>query len=230
MWTVLQRWIKALPTSSEKARARQQGLQEELESSVKLLGNTSTLSRNHFVLSHTDLLSGNVIIHPQGVDEPNTEKTVSFIDYEYTVPAPQAFDLANHFAEWIGFDCDMNNIPTRLERETFVERYLKSYKATQKHAANGETNGHVNDDDLSRDEEDVRILMDEVDLYRGMSGLYWGTWAIIQSTISSIDFDYTTYAETRLGEYYAWKAEYDGSRKRSGKEMPLRERKWAQER
>jgi ethanolamine kinase len=32
-----------------------------------------------------------------------------------------------------------------------------------------------------------------------------------------------------LGEYWAWREESDGSRKTSGKEMTLRERRWAEE-
>ena len=62
-----------------------------------------------------------------------------------------------------------------------------------------------------------------------MPGLYWGIWALIQATISQIDFDYASYAEVRLGEYWAWRAEVDGSREKSVKEMPLRESRWAQE-
>ncbi len=72
-------------------------------------------------------------------------------------------------------------------------------------------------------------LFQAVDLFRGIPGFYWGIWALIQATISQIDFDYASYAEVRLGEYWAWRAEEDGSRVRSGKEMPLRERRWAQE-
>jgi ethanolamine kinase len=56
-----------------------------------------------------------------------------------------------------------------------------------------------------------------------------GVWALIQAQISQIDFDYASYAETRLGEYFAWKREIDGSRKQAGEEMPLREARWAQE-
>jgi ethanolamine kinase len=56
-----------------------------------------------------------------------------------------------------------------------------------------------------------------------------GVWALIQAQISQIDFDYASYAEIRLGEYYAWKREADGSRKQAGEEMPLRESRWASE-
>lgn len=56
-----------------------------------------------------------------------------------------------------------------------------------------------------------------------------GVWSLIQAQISQIDFDYASYAETRLGEYWAWKREMDGSRKKAGEAMPLREQRWALE-
>lgn len=55
-----------------------------------------------------------------------------------------------------------------------------------------------------------------------------GVWALIQATISQIDFDYASYAEIRLGEYWAWRREVDGTRAQTGEEIPLRERRWAQ--
>lgn len=60
------------------------------------------------------------------------------------------------------------------------------------------------------------------------TGYYRGIWALIQAQISQIDFDYASYAELRLGEYWAWKREIDGSREAAGEEKPLREQRWAQ--
>jgi ethanolamine kinase len=76
---------------------------------------------------------------------------------------------------------------------------------------------------------EAQKLFDEVDLFRGVPGFYWGIWALIQATISHIDFDYAAYAEVRLGEYWAWRGEVDGSRAAAGKEIPRREKRWAQE-
>lgn len=76
--------------------------------------------------------------------------------------------------------------------------------------------------------EEARLLFDEVDAFRGIPGFYWGIWALIQAKISQIDFDYAAYAEVRLGEYWAWRAEESGTREALGEEMPLRERRWAQ--
>jgi len=52
-----------------------------------------------------------------------------------------------------------------------------------------------------------------------------GIWALIQETISQIDFDYAAYAEIRLGEYFAWKKAFLGGEKGDH----LRETRWAEE-
>lgn len=149
----------------------------------------------------------------------NRSESVSFIDYEYATPSPAAFDIANHFAEWGGFDCDFSVLPTRSQRKDFINEYTRSYYSK----LDVETPNH----DINIEEE-AQILFEEVDIFRGVPGLYWGIWALIQATISQIDFDYAAYAEIRLGEYWAWQAEENGTRIES-QEMPLRERRWAQE-
>lgn len=205
-------------------------LQQELEYMTRLLGDTPGLNHGSYILSHCDLLSGNVIVHPR-LDGAKNE--VSFIDYEYATPAPAAFDLANHFAEWGGFECDFTVLPTRSQRKCFLREYVKSFRSYI--PSSGVVNGHdsgpgVRRGSVSRTEdEDVDQLMAEVDRFRGMPGLYWGTWALIQAMISDIDFDYAAYAQERLGEYRDWKAEHEGTRKHDGTGLSVRERRWAQE-
>jgi ethanolamine kinase len=158
-------------------------------------------------------------IHTNGNGAQPSEKiSVAFIDYEYATPSPVAFDLANHFAEWAGLDCDFNALPTRAQRRDFIEEYIRSYFSLL-----------PNDAENVNEAKEAEKLMAEVDAYRGVPGFYWGIWGLIQAQISDIDFDYASYAELRLGEYWAWRGELDGSRAKEGKEMPLRERRWAQE-
>lgn len=161
------------------------------------------------MFAHCDLLSANIIMHR----EADQELSVSFIDYEYATPSPAAFDISNHFAEWAGYDCDYSAVPTRAQRHAFIREYIASYA---KRSGKGM--------DVK---EETDKLMHEVDVFRGVPGFYWGIWALIQATISHIDFDYASYAESRLGEYWAYKAEEDGSREAAGKEMPLREKTWS---
>ncbi|KAJ4130653.1 hypothetical protein NW768_006189 [Fusarium equiseti] len=208
VWTTMQKWIFALPTDTEAQRERQALLQAELKVMVQKLSQRPGLGKNGLVFAHCDLLCANVIIH----QEDDTAPTVDFIDYEYATPSPAAFDVANHFAEWAGYDCDYAAVPRQDQRLAFVKEYIKAYFAL--------TGEKVDE------EEEVRKLMAEVDAYRGVPGFYWGIWSSIQAVISKIDFDYAQYAELRLGEYWAYKAEEDGSRKATGQEMPLREKTW----
>lgn len=159
-----------------------------------------------------------MIVHPSASNKPKTISSVSFIDYEYATPVPAAFDLANHFAEWGGFECDYDALPTRSQRRDFISDYLDSYFRFRP-----EIDGKKDISALKQQ------LCEDVDHFRGIPGFYWGIWALIQTTISQIDFDYASYAGIRLGEYWAWKAEGDGSRGSNGEDMPRRERRWAEE-
>lgn len=225
----MQSWILALPTSTIAQQKRQEQLMHELEILTKLLVDTPGIGgTNPFVFAHCDLLSGNVIIEPSpssasasrrssasgGSDEPiEPASSVSFIDYEYSTPAPASFDIANHFAEWGGFDCDYSAMPTRKTRRAFLREYLRSFSAHQNRIYR---------------EVELEELFDQVDRFRGVPGFYWGIWALIQAQISLIDFDYASYAEVRLGEYWAWKKTMNGET--IEEEQPAeREKRWALE-
>ncbi|KAL8939540.1 MAG: hypothetical protein Q9216_003300 [Gyalolechia sp. 2 TL-2023] len=216
VWTVIQKWIFALPSSNADETQRKNSLQKELERTVADLGDMPNLGKDGLVFAHCDLLSGNVIVHPHGTEPSPPIETISFIDYEYATPAPAAFDLANHFAEWGGFECNYNALPTRSVRRAFIEDYVRCYASHTTLPSNVDEHTYVD------------RLFGEVDAYRGVPGLYWGIWALIQATISQIDFDYATYAEVRLQEYWDWRTGKEGTQEQ-GKEKPLRERRWAEE-
>lgn len=220
VWTVMQKWLLALPTETEAQRERQSKLQNELKKLITDLSQRPGLGKNGLVFAHCDLLCGNVIVAPRGVASKSEPiETVNFIDYEYATPSPAAFDLANHFAEWGGFDCDFSVLPTRAQRLEFIQAYVRAYfellPASEKPAEVDE-------------EKEVAKLFEEVDVFRGLPGFYWGIWSLIQAQISQIDFDYANYAEVRFGEYWAWLDEVRGSRAAEGRELPLRERRWAE--
>ena len=229
LWTVTQKWIFALPTNTEAERKRKAVLQQELEKIVDEFVDLPGLGSDGLVLSHCDLLSGNIIVQPRSSD-PTTNatpvETVSFIDYEYATPGPAAFDIANHFSEFGGLACDYGVLPTRSVRHAFLSEYLSSYSSHLGAASEVGGAGARSDQGGLLDLDN---LFAAVDRFRGLPGFYWGVWALIQATISQIDFDYAAYAEHRLGEYWAWKEEVDGSREKKGREMSLRERRWAEE-
>lgn len=103
-----------------------------------------------------------MIVTPLSETQSKNEeaKEVNFIDYEYATPSPAAFDIANHFAEWGGFDCDYNMLPTRKVRREFLAEYLKSYSK------------YLGLSDLSSPSAVEKIFAD-VDRFRGIPGFYW---------------------------------------------------------
>lgn len=116
------------------------------------------------MFAHCDLLCANVIVLPPSESSrPGTNdevKTVHFIDYEYANPSPAAFDLANHFSEWAGYDCDYSKVPTRSARREFLSEYIQSYRYHQ----------GIPD---SEQEPMVDKLFEDVDRFHGIPGLYW---------------------------------------------------------
>lgn len=66
-----------------------------LEKEYNLMEETLSKVNNPVVYAHNDLLFGNVLYNQE-------QNSVVFIDYEYTAFNYQAFDIANHFAEFAG--------------------------------------------------------------------------------------------------------------------------------
>ena len=252
VWTVIQKWILALPTKTDEQKQQQANLQKELKELVAEFSQREGLGKDGLVFAHCDLLSGNIIVLPSERSKSTSDRdednhaeggrsavrdtslrnhhtnddveTVSFIDYEYATPSPAAFDIANHFAEWVGFDCDYSKLPTVSQRRAFVNEYIRTYFELTSDQLPSQANSKPSEALAC----EAQRLFDEVDLFRGLPGFYWGIWALIQATISEIDFDYSSYAKLRLGEYWAWRDEVKGTRQAEGRELPLREKRWAE--
>ncbi|KAG4438293.1 hypothetical protein IFR05_006228 [Cadophora sp. M221] len=214
IWRVLNKWITALPTSTEEETFKQ----KELIAEGRLL--QARFSKNHvrdmpeLVFAHCDLLAGNIVIKPRDSNDDSlrTVEQVDFIDFEYAMSAPATFDIACHFSEWVGFDCDYTLLPSQSVRRQFLLQYMSTYNKLCK------PDGQI---------RDIDELCAEVDKFRGVPGFFWGIGALIQAQVSKMEFDFTKYADLRIAEYMNWKAEMNGSREKSGREKPLREQQWA---
>jgi len=194
MWTTLQGWLaKALAIrfddNAEKASllasidlAKYQKEMEELK--AKLLAEEAKYaSKTPVVFAHNDLLSGNVMY-----DAPT--EAVFFVDYEYGAYNYRAFDIANHFCECCGFDCDWNQFPNREQQFVFLRAYLAQ---TLKVDASKVT------------EEQLQALYLEIQPWILAPHLFWAFWGVVQSRYSPIDFDYLGYAKLRLDGYQMMK-------------------------
>ena len=54
---------------------------------------------------------------------------IAFLDnFEYSSYNYRAFDLANHFNEWCGFDCDWSQFPNEETQRKFIGQIPKTLK------------------------------------------------------------------------------------------------------
>lgn len=207
VWELIEDWINIVPITCDliasfnensNIEVTEENMRDVIQKEFTWLQSVTVSVNSPLVTSHCDLLSGNVIIQ----DDYSFDKTVykfpslddnpvKFIDYEYMLPAPRAFDIANHLAEWQGFDCNKSAIPEASTSNPIMVKWVKGYLNNKK-ATN----------------EEVSDLIDEVSRFYGMPGFYWGVWAMIQSEISDIDFNYASYGKSRLQEYWNWKVNY----------------------
>ncbi|KAK9465754.1 kinase-like domain-containing protein [Lipomyces arxii] len=200
VWQLCSKWISNLPSATQEQRDNIALLTRELEwvqSEIQFKGGPT-------VVAHCDLLSGNVLVPENWMPKSSTILPVTFIDYEYAMPVPRAFDLANHFREWQGFACRVSLIPEvggPVMRE-WGKHYIEGGHYYKKGSSEVQQNG------ITVTEQEIDDLMNEIWAWWGMPGFYWGIWATIQAQISTIDFDYTSYAQNRLSEYWAWKKQY----------------------
>jgi len=68
---------------------------------------------------HNDILSANIILQPDN-------NYIELIDFEYASFNYIAFDIANHFCEWAGFDCDYEQLmPNKADQLEWISFYLK---------------------------------------------------------------------------------------------------------
>ncbi|KAI9261681.1 kinase-like domain-containing protein [Phascolomyces articulosus] len=180
LWNTMRRWLADVPTQYDdpeqqkkfNARFDIDKLSQELENLIKIL---ETLD-SPIVFSHNDLLYGNVIYDDE-------KEEASFIDYEYGCYAFRGFDIGNHFNEFAGFECEYSRYPDKSFQMQWFEWYLTEY--------NGVPPTH----------DELEHLFKEVEGFSLASHFYWGLWALIQAKISTIDFDYMSYAALRFDEY-----------------------------
>ena len=128
-----------------------------------------------------DLLSGNILrqrTSPRG-DHTRPQcgsrdaRTVAFIDYEYAIPAPATFDIANHFGKWQGLECDYTKYPTKAEQRDFLCHCLNSRRM---HSFNRDVGGEedfVNS--ISGLDTAIESLCEQTDHIRALPGFYWAS-------------------------------------------------------
>ncbi|KAI9501318.1 hypothetical protein GGI25_004101 [Coemansia spiralis] len=185
LFPCIRRWMADVPEKYENPKAnatfRSYFSMEKLATEATELEATLFKLNSPVVFAHNDLLSGNIIIS-------ESKDKVSFIDYEYGMYNYRAFDIANHFNEYAGFECDYSRYPTKQVQLKWFKVYLDTI-------------------DQDSSPEALEAMYKEVSFFQLASHFYWGVWALVQAAISDIDFDYMEYAKMRFDQYYKVKAQ-----------------------
>eukprot|EP00003_Mantamonas_plastica_P021981 TRINITY_DN3648_c0_g2_i1.p1 TRINITY_DN3648_c0_g2~~TRINITY_DN3648_c0_g2_i1.p1 ORF type:complete len:234 (+),score=84.59 TRINITY_DN3648_c0_g2_i1:73-774(+) len=194
-WSVLEKWMKDVPEESieklmglkdgELEQCNREWINNEIAELKKALLDPERGFLDLIGLTHNDLLNGNIVYDEQ-------TDSVMFIDFEYANWAHPAFDIANHFCEFCGFEDNYDLYPEKEFQMTFITEYLRGYKG---------------DDEYSPDQEELELWYRMVNAYALLSHFWWGAWGLIQGYHSEIktDFDYVEYSAQRYREYLATK-------------------------
>lgn len=163
---------------------------------------------NEVVFCHNDLLSGNILL-----GNPNLKHWVTLIDYEYAGYNRAAYDIANHFCEFAGVlidvpDSQKNCWPSKEHRLHFLRNYLE--RRVHVYSARSSRSELMNTvrSAMEKDKELFNLICEGMDTivckYAMAAHMLWGVWALIQASMSSIDFDYLGFAKWRImdGYYY----------------------------
>jgi ethanolamine kinase len=139
------------------------------------------------VFAHNDLLSGNILYVP-------SERRAQFIDFEYGAYNYVAFDIADHFCEYAGFDFDLDRWYPEEELE---KHFWKAY---------------INAVGFKVSPAELEPLLTELVLWTNRfaltAHLLWFFWAIIQAKYSVIDVDFLAYAGRRRDGYLLHKKQF----------------------
>ncbi|XP_049482580.1 choline/ethanolamine kinase isoform X2 [Panthera uncia] len=149
------------------------------------------------VFCHNDIQEGNILL----LSEPEDTDRLMLVDFEYSSYNYRGFDIGNHFCEWVYdythdewpfYKAQPADYPTRGQQLHFIRHYLAEVKK-------GET---ISQEEQRKLEEDLLV---EANRYALASHFFWGLWSILQASMSTIEFGYLEYAQSRFRFYFQQK-------------------------
>ncbi|XP_056653492.1 choline/ethanolamine kinase isoform X1 [Monodelphis domestica] len=164
--------------------------------SVKFLESTPS----PVVFCHNDIQEGNILL----LSNPKTSAPLDklmLIDFEYSSYNYRGFDIGNHFCEWI-YNYDHNewpffqalteNYPSQEQQLHFIRNYLSEIQRNVTPSPEGQAQ-------LEKE------MLVEVNRFALASHIFWGLWSILQDALSTIEFGYLEYAQSRFQGYFKLK-------------------------
>lgn len=191
LWGRMEKFIELAPSSSQLPKHKTQidnelMTRDQFTAEYHMLKDLLDNCSSPIVFCHNDALLANIVLQ---------KDRVVFIDMEYGGPAPAAFDVANHFAEFVGCDGELDYLtlfPSREFQLDWIRIYLTEYNRLAGETA--PTDGQVEE------------MYDLVQKFVLCTHLLWINWCLIQCLNSNIEFDFIGYAAQRLREYRRIKA------------------------
>ncbi|KAM5287876.1 LOW QUALITY PROTEIN: choline/ethanolamine kinase [Ctenodactylus gundi] len=168
-------------------------LKDEMHNLRKLLDSIPS----PVVFCHNDIQEGNILL----LLEPQNADSLMLVDFEYSSYNYRGFDIGNHFCEWVYdytyeewpfYKAQPLDYPTREQQLHFIRHYLAEVKK-------GET---LSQEEQKKLEDDLLV---ESSWYALASHFLWGLWSILQSSMSTIEFGYLEYAQSRFQFYFQLK-------------------------
>ncbi|XP_041610915.1 choline/ethanolamine kinase isoform X1 [Vulpes vulpes] len=154
------------------------------------------------VFCHNDVQEGNILL----LSEPENTDRLMLVDFEYSSYNYRGFDIGNHFCEWVYdytheewpfYKAQPADYPTRGQQLHFIRHYL----------AEGKKGDTVSQEEQRKLEEDLLV---EANRYALASHFFWGLWSILQASMSTIEFGYLEYAQSRFQFYFQQKGQLSG--------------------
>ncbi|KAK1306363.1 hypothetical protein QJS10_CPA10g00327 [Acorus calamus] len=149
MFKFLERASRLQFDDSEKQAKYETISFKEIHGAITELKDLTDLLNAPVVFAHNDLLSGNLMLNEY-------EDKLYFIDFEYGSYSYRGYDIANHFNEYAGFECDYSLYPDKGAQYHFFRNYLS-------------------DDPEEVPDNDLEALYVETNTFMLASHLYWAS-------------------------------------------------------
>merc|ERR1711971_1445703 len=181
LWTRIQSWID-LASEFDDYKFGVFKNKKELQEELRFLKNMLEDCHSPLVFCHLDLNIPNILYNGEDVH---------FIDVEYAGPTYAAFDIANHFVQFVGIEDDPLDwarwYPDKEYQLNWIRTYLEAMAAPCSEA-------------------EVEAMFQLVQKFVLCSHLQWGAWNIFQASVSSLELDFGGWASQCFREYARMKA------------------------
>ncbi|KAI0464402.1 hypothetical protein LJB42_002016 [Komagataella kurtzmanii] len=126
-------------------------------------------------------------IHSLTKDSTKMDKKLVVIDFEYAAANVPAYDISNHFCEWMTdyhnptapHSLEVKRYPTRDEKLNLIATYV-NYNGIEK---NKRKNSfvEVSQENIKEVESKIKKLYNQCIYWRAASSVFWALWGVVQS-------------------------------------------------